>query len=389
MSQSSTSNRSRDLALTLGQAIRRGQWAVGQALPPTRQIAREQRMSLATVQAGLRELELAGLVERRPRRGIIVKSRLARGWDGLQGGQAVQQIALVVGGGVTDWGGSDSWAYRIAHAAELAMGAYQMQPALLRYDGGSESAQTILQRIEAFGEAMAGVIAFNGPIVAKLTPKLDEMGLPWVIINRRDARTIHNFVAADNLLGCRLVGECFARMNLHRVLVLMVRGIEFSEAEKEKMTGLIHGFLAMGRPINGIDYLLCGEDESARGQVQRYLADHEPPQAIFALNDDMASGAIAACVEAGLSVPQEVKIVGGAGVDLALHTRPTLSVIAQPTAQMGREACEMLMQMIEKGRQRIERRRIRGKLILRESMPLPPDVRAALETRYPGMVEQG
>jgi len=101
----------------------------------------------------------------------------------------------------------------------------------------------------------------------------------------------------------------------------------------------------------------------------------------------MASGAIAACVEAGLSVPEQVKIVGGAGLDLGLHTRPTLSVIAQPMAEMGRQACEMLLEMIESGRNRIERRRIKGKLILRESFPLPPEVRAVLEQSYPGMIE--
>jgi DNA-binding LacI/PurR family transcriptional regulator len=379
------SNRSRDLAQTLGQAIRRGQWTVGQTLPPTRQIAREQHMSLATVQAGLRQLESAGLVERRPRRGIIVKSRLGRGF-GLGGARPVQQIAVVMGGGV-EWAARDGWANRIAHAAQMAMGRHDMQPAILRYDARVDSAQIITQRIQAFGDAMAGVIAFNGTLVAKLTPKLDEMGLPWVIINRRDARTIHNFVAADNLLGCRLLGECFARMGLRRVLVLMARGVNFSETEKEKITGLVHGFLGMEAPINGIDYILCGEDQTARGHVESYLREHEAPHAIFALNDDMASGAIAACVAAGLSVPGDVKIVGGAGVELALHTRPTLSVVAQPTTEMGREACDMLMQMVEKGRRRIERRRIKGKLILRESLPVPDDIRAELEKGYPGMVE--
>jgi len=382
MPESSSSNRSQALALELDQAIRRGQWGIGQTLPPTRQIAREYGMSLATVQSGLRQLESAGLVKRHPRRGVVVQSRLGRDWGR---GETVRQIGIVARD-LPALGGDD-WSYRIGRAAGEAITRHKLHPILLPHETGPDAAEEIFRRIEAGGSALMGVIAFNGDMVIRLMAKLDRIRMPWVVINRYDPWTIHNFVAADNLWGCRMVGECFARMRLRRVLVLMARGVNHSETEKEKISGLIHGFLALGEPISGIDYLLCGDAVPCRELVKEYLRGHGPPQAIFSLDDAMASGAIAACVEAGLSVPEQVKIVGGAGLDLGLHTRPTLSVIAQPMAEMGRQACEMLLEMIESGRNRIERRRIKGKLILRESFPLPPEVRAVLEQSYPGMIE--
>jgi DNA-binding LacI/PurR family transcriptional regulator len=383
MSHMGLSNRARELAETLRLAIRRGQWAVGQAMPSTRQIAREQHVSLATVQSALSQLEEQGLIERHPRRGTVVKLRLPRDWAQ---GNGLRQIGIIAGRSQQSTAGND-WTYRIAHSLELEIARQKIHPVVLHGNYESTAKEELVKSIEAFGETMMGVIAFNGPLVNQLCPKLDEMGLPWVIINRSDAQTIHNFVAADNLTGCRLVGECFARMDLHRVLVLMARGINESETEKEKITGLIHGFLGVGAPINGIDYFLCGEGMTGRERVAEYLNKHEPPQAIFSLNDEMASGAIVACVEAGLSIPQQVKIVGGAGLDLSRHTRPTLSVITQPMAEMGVQACQMLMELIQKGHRRIERRRIKGKLLLRDSLPVPQEIRRALEARYPGMVE--
>lgn len=382
MSESATFNRSQVLAQELGLAIRRGRWQIGQSLPTTREIARQQGMSLATVQVGLRELESAGLVERRPRRGVVVKSRLGRGWSW---GEAVQQIGIVARS-LPRGDAGDDWGYRISRAAEAAVSDNQMHPVLLSPGSGDNAHVDLLQRIESCGKALCGVIAFNGELTSRLLPALDKMEMPWVVINRYDASTIHNFVAADNLQGCRLVGECFARMGLRRVLVLMSRGVNYSETEKEKITGLLHGFLAVGAPISGVDYLLCGEDIPSRQTVREYLEHHQPPEAIFSLNDVMASGAIAACVDAGLSVPDQVKIVGGAGLDVALHTRPTLTVLAQPMAEMGRQACQMLLEMVQSGRMRIDRRRIPGKFVVRESCPLPANVRSALEQNYPGMI---
>jgi hypothetical protein len=56
-------------------------------------------------------------------------------------------------------------------------------------------------------------------------------------------------------------------------------------------------------------------------------------------------------------------------------------------AEMGAAACDMLTEMIQKGRRRIARRRIEGKLILRESFRVPPDVLETLKKEYKGMIQ--
>ncbi|GAA2700299.1 LacI family DNA-binding transcriptional regulator [Micromonospora olivasterospora] len=71
------------------------------------------------------------------------------------------------------------------------------------------------------------------------------------------------------------------------------------------------------------------------------LARGEPPTAIFAACDEMAMGAVRALREAGLRVPQDVSVIGIDDHDLAGVLG--LSTIAQPAAEQGRLAAQILL----------------------------------------------
>lgn len=89
------------------------------------------------------------------------------------------------------------------------------------------------------------------------------------------------------------------------------------------------------------------------------LADGSPPTAIFASNDISAIGAMAACQEFGLSVPQDISIIGYDGVALGALRTMSLTTIAQPLTNMGRLAAERLFD-------RMERRPVKGRSIVLE-----------------------
>ncbi|MFI6235773.1 LacI family DNA-binding transcriptional regulator [Micromonospora sp. NPDC050784] len=71
------------------------------------------------------------------------------------------------------------------------------------------------------------------------------------------------------------------------------------------------------------------------------LARGEPPTAIVAACDEMAMGAMTALREVGLRVPQDVSVVGIDDHDLAGVLG--LSTVAQPAAEQGRLAAQMLL----------------------------------------------
>lgn len=72
------------------------------------------------------------------------------------------------------------------------------------------------------------------------------------------------------------------------------------------------------------------------------LSSDNPPSAIFASNDDMAAGAIAAAHRAGLRVPEDISIVGFDDTQNASSIWPPLTTIRQPIREMARSAIEIL-----------------------------------------------
>lgn len=83
--------------------------------------------------------------------------------------------------------------------------------------------------------------------------------------------------------------------------------------------------------------------ESGRNQAASLLDGPEPPTAIFAGNDEMAAGVLAAAVERGLRIPADLSIVGFGGLVVSEQTWPRLTTVSQPTIEMARRATEALI----------------------------------------------
>ena len=68
-----------------------------------------------------------------------------------------------------------------------------------------------------------------------------------------------------------------------------------------------------------------------------------PPTAIVAANDVAAFGAIAALLDMGLRVPEDVSVLGFDDISFARIFHPPLSTIAQPVYELGREALRLAL----------------------------------------------
>jgi DNA-binding LacI/PurR family transcriptional regulator len=73
----------------------------------------------------------------------------------------------------------------------------------------------------------------------------------------------------------------------------------------------------------------------------------EPPTALFTGNDWMALGAIEAIASRGLTVPQDLSVVGVDDISLAAHSNPRLTTISTPKREMARAATELLLRYIQ------------------------------------------
>jgi LacI family transcriptional regulator/LacI family repressor for deo operon, udp, cdd, tsx, nupC, and nupG len=61
----------------------------------------------------------------------------------------------------------------------------------------------------------------------------------------------------------------------------------------------------------------------------------------------VAIGALLACQELGISVPQDLSLVGFDGIALSRYVTPPLTTVCQPMLEIGRSAMEMLLDLLE------------------------------------------
>jgi Transcriptional regulators len=81
--------------------------------------------------------------------------------------------------------------------------------------------------------------------------------------------------------------------------------------------------------------------------MRQLLALDEPPHAVFAGNDAVAVGVYQALYQAGLSVPQDMAVMGYDDIELARYLAPPLSTIHQPKDSLGELAIDALINRLQ------------------------------------------
>ena len=104
-----------------------------------------------------------------------------------------------------------------------------------------------------------------------------------------------------------------------------------------------HGFAL--RP----EYILEGgcHEEDGREGARRLLDLDEPPDAIFAINDPVALGALLYLQDNQVKVPEQVGLVGFSDNPNAVLVRPPLTTINQPAYDIGKTAATLLLDILE------------------------------------------
>lgn len=92
-------------------------------------------------------------------------------------------------------------------------------------------------------------------------------------------------------------------------------------------------------------YEVSGDFEFASGYqaMQQLLRLELPPEAVFACNDAMAVGVYRALHQAGLSIPEDVAVMGYDDIELARYLSPPLTTIQQPKDELGELAIDTLL----------------------------------------------
>jgi DNA-binding LacI/PurR family transcriptional regulator len=86
--------------------------------------------------------------------------------------------------------------------------------------------------------------------------------------------------------------------------------------------------------------------EAAYSETAAFLAQNYPPDGIVAASDVIAMSAIRALAERGLSVPNDVAVIGYDDVSVARYTTPPLTTIRQDVVGGARLLVELLFRRL-------------------------------------------
>jgi LacI family transcriptional regulator len=171
---------------------------------------------------------------------------------------------------------------------------------------------------------------------------LDKAGTPYVRVGPERAEGLGPRVHMDDVAAAREMTEHLIGLG-HRRIGFIVGEPRYG-ASQARREGYLAAMKAHGLPITE-GWVRQGDFtfQSGMAEAKALLALPDRPTAIFASNDDMALGCVAAIAEAGLMTPGDVSVAGFDDSPSARFSRPQLTTVRQPVAEMSSVAAKLLI----------------------------------------------
>ncbi|WP_293913998.1 LacI family DNA-binding transcriptional regulator [Deinococcus sp.] len=170
--------------------------------------------------------------------------------------------------------------------------------------------------------------------------------LPVVELDRVSGAPGVTTVTVDNVGGARMATQHLIDLG-HRDIGMIVGQLDISTAV-ERHRGFLETMRRAGLSYRP-DWVLSGhhrEDDGHRAARKLLSVPGDRPSALFVGNNEMTVGAVLAARDLGLRLPHDLSIVGFDDSRWAQTMFPALTVISQPTEQLGTLACEHLVRQL-------------------------------------------
>lgn len=173
---------------------------------------------------------------------------------------------------------------------------------------------------------------------------------PIVIIDRKLPQIACDSVLVDNRDAAKKAVDILIN-NGHRHIGL-ITGPEEIYTAKERYNGYETALSEAGIQID--PGLVVHSDYTIRGAVsgvEKLLDAHPEVTALFAANYEMTMGTMIVLNERGISIPEQMSVIGFDNREFARALHPTLTIITQPTEAIAAQVAETILDRLEQGEQ--------------------------------------
>ncbi len=129
--------------------------------------------------------------------------------------------------------------------------------------------------------------------------------------------------------------------------LLLVTGIANSGVFRSRAQGVQRVARERGMPEPTVIHVEHSDVQTSYDVVSKHLADHSPPQAVLAVTDNLAVGAMNALIDVGLVPGRDVSVVGFNDLSLPAVLRPPMAAVRVPARDMGKAAAKLLIDLYQ------------------------------------------
>ncbi|MFZ3071178.1 MAG: LacI family DNA-binding transcriptional regulator [Anaerolineaceae bacterium] len=241
---------------------------------------------------------------------------------------------------------------------------YQAEYVLLL--GNSNEDRKIEQmHLQAFiDEGVAGIILASVSNNIKQYQQVLNAGIPILAIDRCSENLKVDTISINNVQAAKEATEHL--INLGHRKVAFIGGPKHISTSRLRQLGYqqaIDEHSDMKAEIATGDF----RQEGGYRAMLELLSKPDRSSAVLVANNLMTLGALQAIIEKKIHVPEEIALVGFDDMPWSTSLEPSLTVVSQPTYEMGKIAARLLLDRIQNPDHPIQNITLETKLIVRES----------------------
>ena len=230
----------------------------------------------------------------------------------------------------------------------------------LQHDANDASRMTkrMLQNQFMDGLVISNTVGDNAMI-----PQLLERELPFIVVGRHEDPNV-SYVDTDNIGGAQTAVNHLLRQGYRRVGI--ITGTMSNYSSVDRLQGYRDAHHARNREVDQ-NLIYEGEYLEESGFDGTHYLLEQGVDAIFAGSDAIAVGALRAIYGAGLSVPNDIALIGFDDLPFAATTNPPLTTVRQTIRRTGNLAVATLLDVVANKSMKPQRISLPTELVIRES----------------------
>jgi LacI family transcriptional regulator len=171
---------------------------------------------------------------------------------------------------------------------------------------------------------------------------------PVVLINEIDERLPYCYVNANKKSGAEIAADYLISKGYRKLSVLSENTeLRVNSELVNRRDSFLKRCAEKGLPLRS-DWIIPTRLVSSEtyNATKKLFASSDYPEALFAMGDEAAIGAIRAAVDCGLRVPEDIAIIGYDDIPAASWFIPRITTIRQPLEIMGKSSVDMLVDLV-------------------------------------------